>query len=96
MLSPSPPPIRGARFALAFGAGDYTNDLDIEWPRDEFTFDYPRSRIAVASRAAGLEKPLDTVWIALDDQGSLAISAERCRALGMFGKFCITPGRWKS
>ena len=79
------------RFALAFGAGDYTNDLDIEWPRDEFTFDYPRSRIAVASRAAGLEKPLDTVWIALDDQEGLAASADRCRALGMFGKFCIHP-----
>ncbi len=79
------------RFGLAFGAGDYTNDLDIGWPRDEFAFDYPRSRIAVASRSAGLEKPLDTVWIALDDQEGLAASAERCRALGMFGKFCIHP-----
>ncbi len=79
------------RFWLAFGAGDYTNDLDVAWPRDEFPFDYPRSRIAVASRAAGLEKPLDTVWIALDDQEGLAASARRCRALGMFGKFCIHP-----
>lgn len=78
-------------FGLAFGAGDYTNDLGVEWPRDEFTFDYPRSRIAAASRAAGLEKPLDTVWIALDDQEGLAASAARCRALGMFGKFCVHP-----
>ena len=78
-------------FSLAFGAGDYVNDLDVEWPRDEFTFDYPRSRIAAASRAAGLGKPLDTVWIALDDQEGLAASAARCRALGMFGKFCIHP-----
>ena len=79
------------RFQLAFGAGDYTNDLDVEWPHDEFSFDYPRVRIAVASRAAGLEKPLDTVWVALDDPEGLAASAERCRALGMFGKFCIHP-----
>ncbi len=79
------------RFWLSFGAGDYTNDLDVEWPREEFTFDYPRARIAVASRAAGLEKPLDTVWIALEDQEGLAASAERCRLFGMFGKFCIHP-----
>ncbi len=79
------------RFSLAFGAGDYTNDLGVEWPRDEFAFDYPRSRVALASRAAGLEKPLDTVWIALDDSEGLAASAARCRALGMFGKFCIHP-----
>jgi len=78
-------------FFLAFGAGDYTNDLGAEWPRDEFIFDYPRARIAGAARAAGREKPLDTVWIRLDDAEGLVASAERARAHGMFGKFCIHP-----
>jgi len=83
--------VGGRPFWLAFGAGDYTNDLGVEWPLDEFTFDYPRARIAAASRAAGREKPLDTVWIRLDDEEGLAASCERARALGMFGKFCIHP-----
>ncbi|MEK6710937.1 MAG: CoA ester lyase [Nitrospinota bacterium] len=78
-------------FLLAFGAGDYTADLGCEWPRDEFVFDYPRARIAGASRAAGRERPLDTVWIRLDDPEGLAASAARARAHGMFGKFCIHP-----
>jgi citrate lyase subunit beta/citryl-CoA lyase len=78
-------------FLLAFGAGDYSTDLGCEWPRDEFVFDYPRARIANASRAAGREKPMDTVWIRLDDPEGLAASAARARAHGMFGKFCIHP-----
>lgn len=78
---------------LAFGAGDYTADLGCEWPRDEFVLDYPRARIANASRAAGRERPLDTVWIRLDDPEGLAASAARARAHGMFGKACIHPSQ---
>ncbi|MEE9276086.1 MAG: CoA ester lyase [bacterium] len=83
--------VGGRPFLLAFGAGDYTNDLGIEWPRDEFSLDYPRARVAAASRAGGRGRPVDTVWVRLEDEEGLIASAERARALGMFGKLCIHP-----
>lgn len=46
---------------LAFGAGDYSFDTDIAWFRDEMEFLPARSAIVLASRAAGLEPPTDTV-----------------------------------
>jgi citrate lyase subunit beta/citryl-CoA lyase len=45
----------------------------------------------VASRAAGLEAPIDTVWIHINDLDGLARSAKRARQLGFQGKMCIHP-----
>jgi citrate lyase subunit beta/citryl-CoA lyase len=47
--------------------------------------------MVVASRAAGLEAPLDTVWIHIKDLDNLAKSAKRAKQLGFQGKMCIYP-----
>jgi citrate lyase subunit beta/citryl-CoA lyase len=76
---------------LAFGAGDYTLDLGMVWSRDEAELLPARSAVAMASRAAGIEPPLDTVWADLRDAEGFARSAERAAALGFQGKMCIHP-----
>lgn len=76
---------------MAFGAGDYTLDLNMEWTRAESELEHARAEMAVASRAAGLEAPIDTVWVHIDDLEGLANSARRARQLGFQGKMCIYP-----
>jgi citrate lyase subunit beta/citryl-CoA lyase len=76
---------------LAFGAGDYTLDLGMVWSRDELELLAARSAVVMASRAAGIEPPLDTVWADLRDAEGFARSAERAAALGFQGKMCIHP-----
>lgn len=76
---------------LSFGAGDFTLDMDLTWSRDETEFLPYRSAIVLASRAAGLEAPVDTVWVRLQDKEGFAASAERVRGLGFGAKLCIYP-----
>jgi citrate lyase subunit beta/citryl-CoA lyase len=52
---------------------------------------YARSRIVVASRAAGLAPPVDSVYPRLDDDSGLREQAEFARSLGFFGKSAIHP-----
>lgn len=76
---------------IALGGGDYTNDLDLEWTAEEEALAYARARIAHASRAAGLEPPIDTVVIEVRDQERFRKSALNGRRLGFQGKLCIHP-----
>jgi citrate lyase subunit beta / citryl-CoA lyase len=76
---------------LAFGAGDYTLDLGMVWSRDEAELLPARSAVVMASRAAGIEPPFDTVWADLGDAEGFARSAEHAAALGFQGKMCIHP-----
>ena len=76
---------------LSFGAGDFTLDMNLVWSRDELELLPYRSAIVLASRAAGLEPPADTVWVRLQDKDGLAASAERVRGLGFGSKLCIYP-----
>lgn len=76
---------------LSFGAGDYSLDMNLRWTREEREMDHARASIAVASRAAGLEPPLDTVWIHLGEIDNLRASTERARDMGYQGKLCIHP-----
>jgi citrate lyase subunit beta/citryl-CoA lyase len=76
---------------LAFGAGDYTLDLGMVWSRDESELLPARAAVVMASRAAGIEPPLDTVWADLRDAEGFARSAACAAALGFQGKMCIHP-----
>lgn len=78
---------------LSFGAGDYTRDMAMVWTRDETECDHARAEIALASRAAGLEAPIDTVWIHLKDEDGLRASTSKVRAMGFQGKLCIHPAQ---
>ena len=78
---------------LAFGAGDFTRDIGVAWSRREIESQYARSALVIASRAAGIEPPFDTVWVDLRDERGLIRSARTARQLGFQGKMAIHPGQ---
>jgi citrate lyase subunit beta/citryl-CoA lyase len=81
-------------FTLAFGAADFTLDLGIELTKSGEELSYPRARIAVACRAAGIAPPLDTPFmIDLKDKDALGADARRAKQLGFQGKLCIHPNQ---
>ena len=76
---------------LAFGAGDFTFDVGIRWTADEAELLPYRSSIVVHSRAAGLEPPIDTVWVDLRNPQGFERSVRHVKDLGFQGKMCIHP-----
>jgi citrate lyase subunit beta/citryl-CoA lyase len=76
---------------LSFGAGDFTLDLGITWSADELELLPYRTAFVVESRAAGLEPPIDTVWVELRDGEGFRRSVQRVKDLGFQGKLCIHP-----
>jgi len=81
-------------FLIALGAADYALDMGIEITKDGRELMYPRSRIAVACRAAGIPPPLDTPFmIDLKDIDALKDDAGRAKQLGFQGKLCIHPNQ---
>ena len=78
---------------LSFGAGDYTRDMGMDWTRDEAECAHARAEIVLASRVAGLEPPIDTVWTRLQDTEGLSASAQTVKAMGFQGKLCIHPAQ---
>ena len=74
---------------LAFGTIDYAVDLDL--PGDERALLYPASRIAVASRCAGLPSPIAGVTTAIDDEARLRADVAWERSLGFGAKLAIHP-----
>lgn len=76
---------------LSFGAGDFTLDVGITWSREELELLPYRTAFVVESRAAGLEPPLDTVWVSLNDAEGFQRSVQRSKDLGFQGKLCIHP-----
>jgi len=76
---------------VAFGGGDYTLDLDVQWSEDEGEFAFARGQLVHWSRAAGIEAPIDTVLLQIRDTERFARSARLARRLGFQGKLCIHP-----
>ena len=76
---------------LSFGAGDYTLDVGMRWTLEERELDHVRTAIVVESRAAGLDPPVDTVFIHLAKPEALRRCTELARDLGFQGKLCIHP-----
>ncbi len=78
---------------LCFGAVDYTLDMGIDLTRESMEIFYARSALAVASRSAGLEGPIDTVYTDVKDAEGLAADCRVARSLGFQGKLVIHPGQ---
>ncbi len=76
---------------VAFGAGDYTRDMNLVWTGEERELLDARARIVLASRVAGIEAPLDSVFINLRDREHLEGSTRAALELGFQGKCCIHP-----
>jgi citrate lyase subunit beta/citryl-CoA lyase len=65
--------------------------LGLTWSADEIELLPYRSTLIAQSRAAGLEAPIDTVWVSLTDSEGFARSVQRAKDLGFQGKLCIHP-----
>jgi citrate lyase subunit beta/citryl-CoA lyase len=78
--------------AVAFGAEDFTNDMEVERTEDALEIVYPRQVVGVAARAAGV-LALDTPWVSFRDADGLRCDARAARAFGFRGKFAIHPSQ---
>jgi len=76
---------------IVFGAADFTLDMNMQWTRDEKELAPARAALVLASRAAGLEAPIDTVWARLQDLEGLRASARSSLETGFQGRLCIHP-----
>ena len=76
---------------LCFGAADFARDVGAEPGDDESETLYARSRLVVASRAAGIDPPIASVHTRLDDEEGMRRSSEAARCLGFFGRSLIHP-----
>jgi len=74
---------------LVFGTIDFALDLDL--PGDPVGLDYAASRLALASRAAGIASPVAGVTAEITDDVRLLADLARARAHGFGAKLCIHP-----
>ncbi|HYL88873.1 MAG TPA: CoA ester lyase [Burkholderiales bacterium] len=88
-LRPYPGPWRVKR--LCFGAADYANDLGLSPTLDESELADARARIVLASRAAGVEAPIDSPWFHFKESAAFARALERSRRGGFQGRCCVHP-----
>jgi citrate lyase subunit beta/citryl-CoA lyase len=78
--------------ALVFGLADFSVDIGVDVTSGGDELLYARSRVVVASRAAGLPQPLDGPFLDLQDADGLAADCARSRRLGFQGRVVIYPG----
>lgn len=76
---------------LNFGAGDFSLDTNMTWTAGHEGILWARIQVVIASRAAGLEAPLDTVYAQIEDDEGFRSEAEQALRLGFQGKACIHP-----
>jgi len=74
---------------LAFGSVDFCRDTGIAGAATALL--YARSRLVVASAAAGRPGPVDGPTVALDDLELLDADLAHAAALGFSGRFCLHP-----
>jgi citrate lyase subunit beta/citryl-CoA lyase len=76
---------------VAFGAGDFANDVGLSPSLDEPELAEARARIVMISRAGGLENPIDSPWFHLRELDAFQRALERSRRGGFQGRLCIHP-----
>jgi citrate lyase subunit beta/citryl-CoA lyase len=76
---------------VAFGGADYAHELGLTVSIDEPELADARARVVLASRAAGLEGPLDSPWFHFKDTEAFARALERSRRGGFQGRLCVHP-----
>jgi citrate lyase subunit beta/citryl-CoA lyase len=74
---------------LLFGSIDFCVDLGMHEGVEELQ--YFRSQLALVSRVAGIQPPVDGVTTTLDDIGQITEDTRRARRNGFGGKLCIHP-----
>jgi citrate lyase subunit beta/citryl-CoA lyase len=75
---------------LAFGNVDLSTELGVD-AADSEALRYARSRLVLASAAAGRPGPVDGVTTDLGDEAALRADAAHGHRLGFTGKLCLHP-----
>jgi citrate lyase subunit beta/citryl-CoA lyase len=73
--------------------GDLVADLGVQWSLTGPELLMARSQTVIAARAAGLDFPLDAVYMNIRDLDGLRTEAEFAKRLGLTGKLCIHPAQ---
>ena len=76
---------------MFFGGVDYVLDIGTSFSKSGAEVFYARSQLVVASRAAGIEPPIDTVYPDFKDIEGLVDDAKAVRQMGFQGKLAIHP-----
>jgi citrate lyase subunit beta/citryl-CoA lyase len=76
---------------VAFGAADYGHELGLEPTLDEPELADARARIVLASRAAGVEGPIDSPWFHFKEAEAFQRALVRSRRGGFQGRLCVHP-----
>jgi citrate lyase subunit beta/citryl-CoA lyase len=71
--------------------GDFMVDLGGHWSPSSIALAYPRSKMVVDARAAGLQWLVDGVFMNLKDLSALRQECQLAKELGFVGKMAIHP-----
>ena len=89
-IAKASPRVSGMSLASA-EQGDFMVDLGGRWTPRSLALAYPRSKMVVDARAAGLQWLVDGVFMNLKDTDALREECEIARELGFVGKMAIHP-----
>ncbi|MCK6257353.1 CoA ester lyase [Fictibacillus sp. KIGAM418] len=76
---------------MAFGSMDFALDIQAELTKSGMELLYARSHLVIASKAAGIEAPIDTVYVDIKDSDGLLKETTLIKQLGFQGKLIIHP-----
>ncbi len=79
-----------------FGLGDFSTELGIDLTPEATELLYARSRLVIATRAAGLRRPIDGPFLRLQDEDGLMTDSARSRGLGFQGRVTVYPPQVRS
>jgi citrate lyase subunit beta/citryl-CoA lyase len=89
-LAKASPRVRGLALASA-EQGDFMVDLGGRWSKQSLALLYPRSKLVVDARAAGVSWLIDGVFMNLASSDALRTECDIARELGFTGKMAIHP-----
>jgi citrate lyase subunit beta/citryl-CoA lyase len=76
---------------VAFGGADYAHELGLTVTLEEPELADARARVVLASRAAGMEGPIDSPWFHFKEGEGFARALQRSRRGGFQGRLCVHP-----
>ncbi|SFE92492.1 citrate lyase subunit beta / citryl-CoA lyase [Bacillus sp. OV194] len=76
---------------MAFGSMDFALDIRADLTKSGMELLYARSHLVIASKAAGIEGPIDTVYVDIKDCDGLLKETTLIKQLGFHGKLIIHP-----
>ncbi len=73
--------------------GDLVADLGVEWTPEGTGLMYSRAKVLMDARAAGIENPMEAVFMDFRNLDALRVESELARTLGYVGKVAIHPAQ---